>query len=256
LDLKGGIFGQSIDTLAAADARRVMALLEPRGLQVYCLSTSLLHLPPNADAAAFAKDLDTLQHVIEIAGTLRPRVIRLLSARVNAPAAVTAAPDTAPDAALIRVYQTAIDRITAAGFTVMIENEVGANVLSSPAAALAFFAALQRPQVRLIWDIVNMWQSGTFPSLATYKKLRPLIGAIHVKGGQAEHPGGPLAFASSLEDASWPVVEMLNRIWHDQPSMPVCVNWPHGSQRPGYQYDRLMERDLAFVRRCLNEVPK
>ena len=70
---------------------------------------------------------------------------------------------------MIACYREAIQRRAAAGLRVTIENECHANILSTPAEVRHFFAELRcGTAVNLTWDVQNMWQIGTFPSLQGY----------------------------------------------------------------------------------------
>jgi hypothetical protein len=65
LDLKDGIFGKSIEALLPAEAKRAQALIGQRGLEVYCLSTSLVHLDVAEGEGRFRSALAGLDRVLE-----------------------------------------------------------------------------------------------------------------------------------------------------------------------------------------------
>jgi hypothetical protein len=94
----------------------------------------------------------------------------------------------------------------------------------------------------------NLWECGTLPSLEVYEVLKPLIGYVRLKGGQHGPTSASLRFRSALEDASWPVAEIVARIVKDGVSPVICLNPSQGMAKPGCNYDRLTERDLAFAR--------
>ena len=139
----------------------------------------------------------------------------------------------------------------------VIENEVHGCIWSRPEEILSFFQMLDRDgKVLLTWDVQNLWQMGTFPSVEVYEQLKPLIGLVHLKGGMVEGSSRQLKWRSALEDASWPVAEIVGRIIADGASPVICLNPSHGEARPGYNYDDVVGRDLAFMRRTFPEVAR
>lgn len=255
LDLKEGIFGKGIADLMPSDAARAAEAIKRRGLETYCLSTNLLHSEVEAGEAAFRGHFAGLDRALAAGAVLKAKVVRLLSAGTRKRAELTdsIAYLKTRQPWIFDVYRQAVDRIHAAGFVPMIENECGGNIFSTPAEIVDFFAILNRPFVRLIWDIGNMWQVKTYPSLQAYNTLKPLIGSIHLKGGQSDRPGGPLVFRSGLQDTSWPVVEIVRRVVQDGVSPVICLNPPHGAPKPGYDYANLYDHDIKFMRQQFPE---
>ena len=95
---------------------------------------------------------------------------------------------------------------------------------------------------------------GVYPSLDVYNKLRDLIGYYHLKGGQQGDESGKLRWRSSLEDASWPVVEITKQVVADGVSPVICLNPSHGAAKEGYDYSNITKRDLDFIRGAIPEV--
>ena len=95
---------------------------------------------------------------------------------------------------------------------------------------------------------------GTFPSLEVYERLKPLIGYYHLKGGRAEVEGGDLVWASSLEDASWPVLDITAAVIRDGVSPVICLNPSHGQRPEGYDAAAVWQQDLALLREAFPEV--
>lgn len=252
LDLKGGIYGKRLIDLTDAEAQRAAAAIRARGLTVHCFSTVLFHAKVEQGEAAFRRDhLAPLARILELAAILRPRLVRLLVAETaqRHEVADAVAHVRAAHPWLFALYREAIDQIHAAGCTATIENEVGNCLVGGPDEALALLAAIDRPdRVRLTWDIQNMWQVRTYPSLETYRRLRPHLDYVHFKGGISATPGGPLAFASALADASWPVLDIARAVVADGVSPVLCLNPSHGARQPGYDYADVWVRDLAFLR--------
>ena len=156
-------------------------------------------------------------------------------------------------------YRDAIDRLAAAGLQVAIENEVHDCIWSNPGEILTFFDALGCDgRVFLTYDIQNLWQMGTFPSLDVYTQLRPRIGHVHLKGGQVDpgNPARPLRFSSALEDADWPVAQIIRQVIADGVSPVICLNPSHGQPKPGYNYSDVVGRDVQFMRRTFPEVAR
>lgn len=250
LDLKDGIFGKGIADLTPPDSARAAELIRQRGMQTYCLSTTLLHREVETGEAAFRADFAGLDRALATAAVLKAKVVRLLSAKTGKRGELA---DSIPYLQkshpwLFDVYRAAAERIHAAGFVPMIENECGNNIFATPGEIVDFFAILNRPYVRLIWDIGNLWQVKTFPTLQVYQTLRPLIGSIHLKGGQAEISGGPLVYRAALQDTSWAVVDIVRQVVRDGVSPVICLNSPHGAAKPGGDYANLVARDIQFIR--------
>ena len=258
LDLKDCIFGKGIADLDGRELHDAKRLIDQRGLQTYCLSSVLFVGEVEQGEEFFTREyLGRLPRLIEIATVLRPRFIRLLAAQTARRGDFTDSTDYLRRSHpwVFDVYGRAIDLIHAAGFEATIENETHRCIWARPAEIVSFFNELARPQaVKLTWDIQNLWQCGTFPSLDVYRQLRPLIAFIHVKGGQGETPGGPLKWSSSLEDASWPVAEIIKEVAADGVSPVICLNPSHGSPRPGVDYSNVFKGDIDFLRLAIPEI--
>lgn len=156
-------------------------------MQCYCLSTTLFHDDVAKGAAQFAKDnLDKILRILAIAKILKPRFIRLLPAKIGNRAGVPDSIDWLQQNALwlFDQYRAAITLIHGQGFEATIENEVYGCIFGNPREIVRFFEILDcKDTVSFTWDIQNLWQSGTFPSMDVYRMLKPLINYVHVKGG-------------------------------------------------------------------------
>ncbi len=258
LDLKDAIFGKGVVKLTHAEANRAADLIRARNLSVYCFSTGLFSGEIEAGEAEFRRRyLDKIEHVIEIAKPLQPQMIRLLAAQTSK------RKELADSIGYIRenhpwlnpLYAQAIDRLHDAGFKVTIENEVGNCIFSNPKEILGFFAELNRREgVYLTWDVQNLWQMGTYPTMEVYHQLKGLIGYYHLKGGIGAMPASTLHWRSALEDASWPVVEITRQVVADGVSPVICLNPSHGKVKEGYDYQNIVKRDLDFIRREIPEI--
>jgi hypothetical protein len=150
---------------------------------------------------------------------------------------------------LIPLYQEAVDRIHGSGYHVTIENECHDCIFATPDEIKSFFHELNRPtKVHFTYDVQNLWQMGAYPSLQVYEALKPLIGFVHLKGGQIGEEGNSLVWKSSLEDASWSVAELVALVIRDENSPVICLNPSHGKLKPGYLYDNVTQRDLSFMK--------
>jgi len=253
LDLKDGIWGKRIEDLNPEEARGAAQCVQDAGLKVHCFSTGIGHsaLETGITEADFrSRHEPSLSNVLAVARELQSQVVRLLP-----PKLVTQPGELATDRMrrefpwVIPVYRDWADRIAGEGCAAYIENEVNGSLLNSVADISAFFSELNRPAVRLIWDIQNLWQSGTFPTLEVYAALRPWIGAVHLKGGRTGKDGNSLAWASGLEAASWPVREIVRAVVSDGVSPVICLNPSHGRPPEGWDVWATAQHDLAYLRR-------
>ncbi|MDQ3815236.1 MAG: xylose isomerase [Armatimonadota bacterium] len=258
LDLKDGIWGKTVEQLNEGEAARAAALIGEFGLQVHCFSTSIGHtnLEASTDEAAFRARYDAaLDNALRAAEIMRPQVLRLLAPRLaSANGEIAMARLLREFPWLIGVYRDWIDRITAAGFGVLIENEVRGCLLASVEDVVAFFAALDRPATaRYTWDVQNLWQNGTFPTLEVYRRLRPLMGALHLKGGRADARGA-LKWAAPHDEASWPVLDIVRAVVADGVAPFICLNPSHGEKPAGWNGWDVAQREVAWLRRAIKEI--
>jgi sugar phosphate isomerase/epimerase len=275
LDLKEAIYGKRIDDLFPHEVRHVVGAIAVRRLTVETLSTGIFYADIEQGEAAFraqflstgifyadieqgeaafrAQFADRLARILRTARMLKPRNVRLLSAKSSKRATFTNCADYLRDQHpwVFSVYREAVEKLHQAGFMAVIENEVNGAIFANPQEIVDFFAALDcGDKVGLIWDIANLWQEGTFPSLAVYEQLKPLIKLVHVKGGRKnDDPASHDHLASSLADAAWPVQEILSAVIRDGVSPVICLNPSHGAGNPGYAHTRDdYHRDILYLR--------
>jgi sugar phosphate isomerase/epimerase len=251
LDLKDRIWGKSLLELSEEEAERAACAIEERGLSVHCMSTDLFHDDLERGEGHFRDThYSRIERTLETARILRPTVIRLLSPRMERAGSESDSVGRILGKFpwLVPMMQEAVDRMNAEGFQVTIENECERNIFSSPQEIIDFFTVLDRQKVvYFTYDAQNLWQMGTFPSLEVYRSLKPLIGYFHLKGGVAGEDGR-LLWKSTLEQATWPVAEMTREVVRDGISTVICLNPSHGRKREGYEYDRIVKRDLDYIR--------
>jgi len=255
VDLKEHIFGKSVSNLTEEDAIAASRVLEARNLQVYSFSSELFYDDIEKGEAYFrTHHLEKVTALLQAAGILKPTMIRLLAAQYKHRDAYPNSMEYIHMQApwLIPLYREAIDKIHEAGYQVTIENECHDCIFAYPHEIKSFFNELNREgKVHFTYDVQNLWQMGTYPSLQVMKELNPYIGFVHLKGGQSSSNGGALVWKSSLEDASWPVAELVNQVVRDRISPVLCLNPSHGQFKEGYAYDNVTERDLSYVRSLL-----
>jgi hypothetical protein len=256
LDLKDQVYGKSVAELSSLETRGISMLAAARKLTLHTLSTGLFHSDIEAGEGAFRSRWDPiLEDVLRVASELNPRQIRLLMAMTSRRSNILDSSEylRACHPWVLNVYREAVDRITGAGFGAVIENEVRNCLFSRPQEVLSFFAVLDRPgKVSLIWDVQNLWQMGTFPTVDVYRSLMPVIGMIHLKGGRSEVPGGSLRWKAGLKEAAWPVVPILGAAIADGVSPVICLNPSHGEKPMGYTEDT--EGNLRFLRESFKEI--
>jgi sugar phosphate isomerase/epimerase len=139
-------------------------------------------------------------------------------------------------------------------FQATIENETHGSIFSRPQEVIDFFAQMNQKHVCFTWDIQNMWECGTFPSVQAYDALHDLIRYVHLKGGRGEEPKGPMIWKAPLEAASWPVKEILGAVVRDRASPVICLNSSHGKSPEGYDTMEALRHDLAYVQPALEEI--
>jgi sugar phosphate isomerase/epimerase len=254
LDLKDNLYGKWIHDLSVAEARQIADLIAARGLRVETLSTGIFYADIEIGEAAFrAQFADKLANILTIAPILQPRNVRLLSAKSSQRATFTNCADYISDQHpwVFPAYREAVEQLHQAGFMAVIENEVNGAIFANPQEIVDFFAALAiGDKVGLIWDIANLWQEGTFPSIAVYEQLKPLIKLVHVKGGRKnDDPASHDHLASSLADTVWPVHDILSAVIRDGVSPVICLNPSHGAGNPGYRHTPDdYHRDILYLR--------
>lgn len=252
MDLKNEIYGHWTAEVPLDVASRAQAEIKEADLAVHCMSTSIFFDSIEEGLAVFQKKhLGKVDHVIELARIFQPKFIRVTAAQLLARTEANAIADIRRDHSWVfGAYREVIDRVHEAGFSLTIENEVRQCFLSRTHEFLEFFQALDREgRVSLTWDVQNQWSTGVFPTVEVYEQLKPLIRYCHFKGGSAELPGGALAWNAALEEASWPVVAIAERVVTDDVSPVICLNPPqHGKAKPGYDYDAVTVRDINFLR--------
>ena len=257
LDLKAGIFDKKLIDLTIDEAKKATSEISHRELKTYCFSSLLFSGALEDGKDAFRqKNLDPLDHLLEIASILQPSVIRLLVPETEKRPQLDNAVSYVQEnhGWIFDLYLEAIELVNKAGFETTIESELGGCIFSTPEEVRDFFSILNTQKVSFTWDAQNLWQMGTFPSIEVYEKLKPLIGYVHLKGGKTEGDKRELVWAAPLEEASWPVEEIVRKIVKDGVSPVLCLNGSHGRKPPGYDFRLVAQRDLKYITRIVAEV--
>lgn len=255
MDIKDCVYGQAVDRLDTETAARARAAIDAAGLEVYCLSTPLMNDHVEKGEAYFRDNhLKRIGDMAETVRILRPKFFRLLAGefegrRVGENTMRTLARE---HPWVIPAYREAVDRAAELGVAVTIENEWRNCILTSADDVIEFFDALDRKDlVGFTWDAQNQWTSGVFPSVEEYRRMKPLIQYVHLKGGQYDDPNSrELAWRTGLPEASWPVREIVREVLADGISPVICLNPSHGALKPSYDYDygSVTKRDIDFLR--------
>jgi hypothetical protein len=258
LDLKDNIYGKALIDLSNEEAMEAAENIKSRDMSVYCFSTTLFSGDIELGEEVFRKgSFEKIDRVLELASILKPQVIRLLSPRTNRRQEFA---NILPYIKtkhkwLIPMYIEAIDKIYEAGYKTTIENEANGCILSKPEEILGLFKAFNRNEkVFFTFDIQNLWQMGTYPSVEVYEILSHITGYLHLKGSQSLVPGGHTYYGTTLEDASWPVVDVTKKAITEGNGVIICLNPIKGQQKDDYDYANITKRDLDYLRNNIKEV--
>jgi hypothetical protein len=258
LDLKDNIYGKALMDLSDEEAMEAAKNIKSRDMTVYCLSTTLFFDDIELGEEVFRKNsLQKIDRILELANILKPQVIRFLSPRTNRRQEfINILPYIKEQHKwLIPMYIEAIDKIYEAGYKATIENEANGCILSKPDEILGLFKAFNRNEkVFFTFDIQNLWQMGTYPSVEVYEMLSDITGYFHLKGSQSLVPGGRTHYGTTLEDASWPVVEVTKKAVTEGKGIVICLNPIKGEKINGYDYEAITKRDLDYLRNTIEEV--
>jgi sugar phosphate isomerase/epimerase len=263
LDLKGGVFGKSVEDLDETESEKLARLLIDTGTTAYCFSSVLGHWNVSGIAEAeFRRNLmDGVKRLVRTTRFVRPKLVRLLGCTFDGRAEFSDANEYLEKKAqwVYEAYREAVDCLAGRGLTVTIENEPG-SIFGNPAETVGFFERLDRPgKAFFTWDIQNMWQSDTYPTVEIYETLRPVVNYVHLKGGKGT-PENPtvMKYRSLLEDAGWPVREIVQRVIDDGTSPVLCLNCSHGAPADDYPLRDIWgtpevaaeeaKRDVKFLR--------
>lgn len=250
LDLKDGIFGSRLEDLDGAQVALAEKAIADAGLSVHCFSTSLGNFDIEEGEEVWRNKNDgVLKRLLPTARQLRPQCIRILAAFSTRPTREASFVDHLQQHPwLSEAYNDLVNKVLAAGYQPLIENEAERCIIARPADALALFKeAKLHGKAGFIWDIQNMWQMGHFPYAATVEQLMPILAALHLKGGIADKDGN-LAEASSLRLATWPVTSIVSAAVSAVKTPVISLNPSHGRRLEGYDVWEVACDDVAFLK--------
>lgn len=182
------VFGKNILDLTDDEVTRSCAVLDAHGLHAVALSSPLLKcvLPdsPSLDVR-FQHDVFASRHTfddqprlatraIEIAHRTGARIIRVFSYWRT----------VAPEKCFGRIVEALTllaERAAGEDLIIAVENEHACNV-STAADAARVLAAVNHPNLKLVWDPANAYVAGELPFPDGYRKLTPgSIAHVHAK---------------------------------------------------------------------------
>lgn len=260
LDLKNHIYDKAIDELLPEEAQQAMEAINARNLDVTTLSTGIFYGDIEVGEQAFREQFTpALERILDTVSIFQPQNVRLLSAKSSKRHSFSNSTDHIQKNHpwVFSVYREAIDRLHEAGYFVVIENEVHSTIFNQPEEVVGFFEVLDcGEKVGFTWDISNLWEEGTFPTMGVYRQLKPFISLIHLKGSKDVEENGIIKrYASSLEDASWNVLEIVQAAIDDGVSPVICLNPAHGIKSPAYNHslDNYYQ-DILYLRTHIEEI--
>lgn len=258
LDLKEHIFGKELLSLRDDEAKAVAELVSERDMEVYCFSTTLFFEEIEKGEGVFQKEhLEKLDRIIELARIINPKVIRIMAARTAKRSRII---NTVPYISesfpwLIPMYRRAVERINAGGYTATIENDANGCIWSRPEEITGFFNALDcAGRVFLTFDIQNLWQMGTYPTMEVFDILEDITGYFHLKGSLPEISGGDTVYACSLEDCRWDVIGITRKALLGKSKSYICLNPVKGKRLEGLCYEDIARADLDYLRNQIKEL--
>jgi len=179
VDLRGGVFGRSVEALSDEQLGEVKVALEQRGLAVGALESSLakVHLP---EKDRRAQEAEKLEGIIRAADALDCRLVRAFfywQPKGDEAGELAVRPDLLQLA--LDAFMPLADRAREAGLVLAFEN---CGVTTDE--ALAVLDAIGEPRWGLAWDVSNEWftsdEAKENPQ-AYLNRLAPRTRIVHVK---------------------------------------------------------------------------
>jgi sugar phosphate isomerase/epimerase len=191
IDLRGA-WGKNVLDFSDAEVATVREALAQRGMRVSCVATPVGKAPIDGD---FAQQQAALARGVEIAQALDTTNLRIFSYYLPE--------GDEPErhrGEVLRRLTALVDQATAAGMTLLHENEHGIYG-DSPTRCHDLHATIDSPHFRALWDPGNFASCGYRPYHESWDLLRQYIGYVHVKDydRQAER-----VVVAGAGDAEWP----------------------------------------------------
>ncbi|SPF38259.1 Xylose isomerase domain protein TIM barrel [Candidatus Sulfopaludibacter sp. SbA4] len=182
------VFGKNIVDLTDDELERAIGTVRGHGLEIISIASPLLKcvLPdaPEVDAR-FQKDMFAATQKYEDQGRIAARafeVARRTGARILRVFSYwrTVRPEECFDR-VVSALRGLADQASERGVTIAIENEHACNVATA-AETSRVLAALEHPNLKMVWDPANALVSGETPFPDGYGKLTPArIAHVHAK---------------------------------------------------------------------------
>jgi L-ribulose-5-phosphate 3-epimerase len=182
------VFGKNILDLSDEELDRAIAIVRDNGLEIISISSPILKcvLPdaPEVDAR-FQKDMFASKHTFddqprlaarafEIANRTGARIVRVFSYWR------TVKPEECFDR-IVSALSGLAEQAAPHGITIGLENEHACNVATAAETA-GVLAALDHPNVKVVWDPANALVAGENPFPEGYAKIAPRrIAHVHAK---------------------------------------------------------------------------
>jgi L-ribulose-5-phosphate 3-epimerase len=182
------IFGKNVLDLSDEELDRAIAMVRGAGLEIVSIASPVLKcvLPGASDVdPRFQKDMFASRHTYEdqprlaerafaIADRTGARIVRVFSYWR------TVRPEECFDAIVTALAQLA-DQAAAHGITIGIENEHACNIGTAEETARVL-AAVDHPNLKVVWDPCNALVAGESPFPEGYRKIPPQrIVHVHAK---------------------------------------------------------------------------
>lgn len=203
IDLREGLDGDNVDTITPEKARALKAKMDEYGLEA-CVIVSRGVNPisfagpyryDKYDPEHHRKTLEFLDHLSDVADAFGAKYIRvnpLYKSRQYHK--LSDAERQAEIDHCIEVLSGMADHLAKRGKIGILENEPPS--IGNRAEELGMLVrGVNKPSLRVNWDIVNDWRSGVYPTVEQYEHVKGLLGGVHLKGAYkwfgTESPGNP-----------------------------------------------------------------
>jgi sugar phosphate isomerase/epimerase len=182
------VFGKNILDLSAAELDRAIGIVRGQGLEIISIASPVLKcvLPDSPEVdARFQKDMFASKHTFEDQPRLAARafeIANLTGARIVRVFSYwrTVRPEQCFDR-IVAALRGLADQAAAHGITIGLENEHACNVGTGEETA-RLLAALDHPNLKVVWDPANALVAGENPFPEGYAKVPPdRIVHVHAK---------------------------------------------------------------------------
>ena len=184
-----GLWGVNIADLTDEQAERARAALSQRGLRVAALSTPFFKCDLDTDAVnegeaagrmhlaaprGLPQQMDMLRRCIELAHFFGTDLIRVFSFWRKAPLTAQV------EERILAAFEAPVAMAAREGVVLGLENE-HACYIGTGVEAARIAAAINAPQLRIVWDPGNAFCAGEPPYPEGYDAVRPWFSHVHVK---------------------------------------------------------------------------